>query len=212
MKEIVRLIFVLTIICVVAALVLSQVYNFTKEPIERALREEKLRAIRKVLPEYDNEPDRDVVHIPVGIDETGAEIEKGYYIAFKDEEIVGVAFETSSGEGYSGAIKLMVGVDPNGNITGVEVIHHAETPGLGSKITGDNFLLMVKEKKDGARRNLNNTNWNVKKDGGEIDQITGATISSRAVVEAISDGLLTFSEFKNEIITGSVPLIDTDDN
>ena len=88
----------------------------------------------------------------------------------------------------------MVGVDPNGVITGVEVISHSETPGLGSKITEPQFLGLF------PGRSLSNTHWAVKKDGGDIDQITGATISPRAVVAAIYTGLEDFSAHREDIL------------
>jgi electron transport complex protein RnfG len=194
MKEIARLILVLVAICLAAALALSQVYSFTKGPIENALREERLRAIRTVLPAYDNEPDRDVVSVVTGTDDEGAEIVTEYYIGRSGGEIVGIAFEASSPAGYSGDIDLMVGIDTEGIITGVEVISHAETPGLGSKITELQFLDLF------PGRNLENTRWAVKKDGGDIDQITGATISPRAVVEAIYAGLEDFSANRGDIL------------
>jgi len=195
MKEIARLILVLVLICLAAALALSQVYSLTKGPIENALREERLRAIRTVLPSYDNEPDRDVIHMVTGTDDEGAEIATDYYVGRSGGEIVGIAFETSSPAGYSGDIDLMVGVDPDGVITGVEVISHAETPGLGSKITEKGFLDLF------PGRDLSNTRWAVKKDGGDIDQITGATISPRAVVEAVYTGLEVFAAHREVILS-----------
>ena len=75
MKEIGKLILVLTLICLAAAAALSQIERITRDPIAQALREEKLRAIRKVLPEYDNEPDKESVSIVVGKDESGNDIE-----------------------------------------------------------------------------------------------------------------------------------------
>ena len=194
MKEIARLILVLLVICLVAALALSQVYSFTKGPIENALREERLRAIRTVLPTYDNEPDRDVVSVVTGVDDEGVEIVTDYYVGRSGEDIIGIAFEASSSAGYSGDIDLMVGVDPDGVITGVEVISHTETPGLGSKITESRFLELF------PGRDLGNTHWAVKKDGGDIDQITGATISPRAVVEAIYAGLESYSAYREDIL------------
>ena len=194
MKETARLILVLVIICLAAALALSQVYSFTKGPIENALREERLRAIRTVLPSYDNEPDRDVVRVVMGSDDEGTEIVTDYYIGRSGNDIVGIAFEASSSAGYSGDIDLMVGVDPNGVITGVEVISHSETPGLGSKITEFRFLDLF------PGRDLGNTRWAVKKDGGDIDQITGATISPRAVVEDVYTGLENFSAHREDIL------------
>ena len=198
MKEIGRLIIVLTLICGVAAAALSQVYILTKEPIAAAIREEKLKAIRKVLPEYDNEPDRDVVSIVIGKDESGSDITKDYYIAKKDGEVVGVAFEASSREGYGGNVGLMVGVGLDGSIYGVEVVTHAETPGLGSKITEEKFLTQFEG------RSLDNTRWSVKKDGGDIDQITGATISPRAVVSAIYPELENFNKVRDQVLSSDV--------
>jgi electron transport complex protein RnfG len=202
MKEIGRLVIVLTMICTVAAVALSQVYILTKEPIEAAIREEKLKAIRKVLPDYNNEPDRDVVSIPIGKDENGSEITKDYYIARMNGEVVGVAFEASSREGYGGNVGLMVGVDLEGSIFGVEVVTHAETPGLGSKITGEKFLSIF------SGRDLDNTRWSVKKDGGDIDQITGATISPRAVVSAVYMELENFKKMREEILSSALTLED----
>lgn len=194
MKEIGKLILVLTLICLVAAAALSQVERLTREPIAQALREEKLRAIRKVLPEYNNEPDKESVSIIVGKDNAGQDIKKDYYIAKMGEDVVGVAFEGSSSEGYGGDIVVMIGVDPEDTINGIEIIKHAETPGLGSKITESGFLSIFKG------RNLENTKWAVKKDGGDIDQITGATISPRAVVYAVDEELKIFSEKREEIL------------
>lgn len=194
MKELGKLVLVLTLICLVAAAALSQVERVTREPIAQALREEKLKAIRNVLPKYDNEPDKESVSIVVGKDDSGNDIEKEYYIAKMGDDVVGVAFEGSSSEGYGGNIVVMIGVDPEDTINGIEVIKHAETPGLGSKITGSDFLSHFKG------RNLENTKWAVKKDGGDIDQITGATISPRAVVSAVDEELKRFSENRDKIL------------
>ncbi|MBN1571996.1 MAG: RnfABCDGE type electron transport complex subunit G [Deltaproteobacteria bacterium] len=194
MKEIGKLILVLTLICLAAAAALSQIEKLTREPIAQALREEKLKAIRKVLPEYDNEPDKESVSIVVGKDDSGKDIEKEYYIAKKGGDLVGVAFEGSSSEGYGGEIAVMIGVDKEDTINGIEIIKHAETPGLGSKITESVFLSIFKG------RTLENTKWAVKKDGGDIDQITGATISPRAVVYAVDKELKRFSEHREEIL------------
>ena len=99
--------------------------------------------------------------------------------------------------GYSGNIAIMVGVDPQGEVTGMEILSHAETPGLGDKITQPWFKDMFKGK------SLDNADWRVKKDGGEFDQITGATISPRAVVGAIRRGLEFFREHQDEILGAS---------
>jgi electron transport complex protein RnfG len=197
MKEIARLVIVLTIICVVAAAALSEVYTLTKEPIERAAREEKLSAIRHITPPFTNEPDVDRVTIPLGKDDQGNEITRDYYVATKDNAIVGIDFEASSPAGYGGTIYLIVGVTPDGAITGVEVLKHSETPGLGTKVTAETWLAQFKGK------DLKNTTWAVKKDGGDIDYTSGATISPRAVVSAVKQGLEDFSAHREEILAGA---------
>ena len=88
----------------------------------------------------------------------------------------------------------MVGMDPEGTVAGIEILTHNETPGLGDKITLPVF------KDTFAGKNLQNADWRVKKDGGEFDQITGATISPRAVVGAVRRGLEFYHEHRDEIL------------
>ena len=96
-------------------------------------------------------------------------------------------------EGYAGNIEIMVGVKPDGTVNGIEILSQAETPGLGARITEPKF-------KDQFRgKNLQNADWKVKKDGGDFDQITGATISPRAVVKAIRMGLEFYKEHRAQI-------------
>ena len=195
MKEILKLMLVLTSICFVSALALSQVYELTKEPIAYQKRLEVLRAIRVVLPEIDNEPDKDVVCLPssdTGGDETQ---DMTFFRGRLDNDVVGIAFVVESREGYGGDIEIMLGVNPQGAILGVEVLSHRETPGLGAKIVERSF------EEQFVGRSLRNTKWAVQKDGGEIDQITGATVSPRAVVKAVEQGLRVFDENKAKILS-----------
>ena len=183
MKDILRLIIVLTCICVASAMALAKIYDLTKGPIAHQKRLEVLRAIKTVLPPYDNEPDRDTGKLSMGIDKKGEEIQGVFYRGRKGSRLIGVAFRVISSEGYSGNIEVMVGLIPDGKIHGVEVLSHLETPGLGAKIREAKFKDRFKN------RTLSNTTWAVKKDAGDIDGITGATISSRAVIDAIKEGL-----------------------
>ncbi len=194
MKELSRLILVLTLIAAGAGLILSLVERATREPIAEQRRQETLRALSAVLPPADNSPDEDTVNLVVGKDRKGRPIERTFFRGRQDGAINGVAFEVVAPDGYSGNITIMVGVDPTGSVTGVEILSHAETPGLGDKITEDWFKQMFEGK------NLDNADWRVKKDGGEFDQITGATISPRAVVGAIHKGLEFFKGHRGQIL------------
>ena len=88
----------------------------------------------------------------------------------------------------------MLGVLPDGAINGVEIVKHSETPGLGAKIVNPEFRLQFKGK------SIENTRFMLKKDGGDIDQVTGATISPRAIVKAIKEGLAFFDVHSAEIL------------
>jgi electron transport complex protein RnfG len=170
MKDILRMALVLGLVCIASALGLSKVYDLTKEPIKEALKQEFIDALNMVLPPFDNVPDEKAV-------------EEKYFVATKAGQKVGTAFSVETMEGYSGFIQGLVGVDNTQKVTGVAILTHAETPGLGAKFTNPDFLAQFKGK------TLESTKWLVKKDGGEFDAITGATITPRALVGAIKAGL-----------------------
>ncbi|EAS65166.1 electron transport complex protein RnfG [Photobacterium angustum S14] len=121
------------------------------------------------------------------------------YIAKKDNKPVGVAIEGIAPDGYSGAIKIIVGLDMKGVITGVRVLQQNETPGLGDKIeaTVSNWIYSF----NGKRVNGDNDpSFKVRKDGGEFDQFTGATITPRAVVKAVKNISLYWDKNQDKII------------
>lgn len=198
MRDILRLMVVLTCICIASAIALARVYDLTKESIAHQKRLEVLRAIRAVLPPYDNEPDRDMVKLPMGIDKKREEIQGVFYRGRKEGRLTGVAFKVSSPEGYGGTIEVMMGLLPDGTVHGIEILSHLETPGLGAKIEEAKFKDRFK------KRSLSNTKWAVKKDAGDIDGITGATISSRTVIKAIRSGLEFYRDHES-VIAGSGP-------
>ena len=200
MKDIIRLLLALTLIAAIAGLILSQVETATREPIKEQRRLQMLKALSAVLPEYTNSPDTDIVTLENGIDKKDRPIQVVFYRGRKAEQLVGTAFKVVAPDGYSGNIFIMVGVKPDGQIIGIEILTHAETPGLGSKITDALFKDQFKGK------NLDNVDWRVKKDGGEFDQITGATISPRAIVGAVKKGLEFYREHKVEILAPQVIL------
>ncbi len=189
MKEIIRLCFVLTVIAAVSAGVLAYVDRRTAEPIARALLEEKMSAVRSVLPPYDNQPDRDTVKIARA---KGDSIE--VYRGRKGGVVTGAAFAMTAHDGYSGDIEFMMGVDGGGVMQGLVILKHLETPGLGAKIETEGF------RKQYRGKSLENPKtWKVTKDGGIFVPITGATISSRAITRASADGLRFFEKHRAEI-------------
>jgi electron transport complex protein RnfG len=196
MKEITRLALVLTLIAACAGLILSVVEGVTRAPIAEQHRLETLRALEAVLPPADNAPDQDTVTLVVGKDKKGKPVSRTFYRGREGGKLTGVAFRTIAPDGYGGPIDIMVGVDPHGVVSGVEILSNSETPGLGARITEGWFKAQFKGK------GLDNADWRVKKDGGQFDQITGATISPRAVVKAIHLGLIFFRDHRQQIVGG----------
>jgi electron transport complex protein RnfG len=113
------------------------------------------------------------------------------YLAYKNELPVAIAIEAIAPDGYNGEIKLIIGVDNQGKILGVRTLSHQETPGLGDKIElrKSDWVTHFSGKLFKDNSNM----WKVKKDGGQFDQFTGATITPRAYVKAIANAL-TFVE------------------
>lgn len=194
MNSMPRLILVLTLITTGAGLILSLVEAVTREPIAEQRRLETLRALQAVLPQANNSPDQDTVQLVTGKDKRGRDVLRTFFRGRQDGTLSGVAFKVVAPDGYSGNIEVMVGIDPSGTVAGIEILSHAETPGLGDKITLPTF------KANFSGKNLENADWRVKKDGGEFDQITGATISPRAVVGAVRKGLEFYRDHRDKVL------------
>jgi electron transport complex protein RnfG len=197
MNSMPRLVLVLTLITAGAGLILSLVEAVTREPIAEQRRLETLRALQAVLPQANNSPDQDTVQLVAGKDKRGRDVLRTFFRGRQDGTLSGVAFKVVAPDGYSGNIEIMVGIDPGGMVAGIEILSHAETPGLGDKITLPTF------KANFAGKNLQNADWRVKKDGGAFDQITGATISPRAVVGAVRKGLEFYRDHLDEVLADS---------
>lgn len=164
----------LTIIALGASACLGFVYEFTKKPIELSNLNKKLDAIRQVVPGFNNNPGTEMFRLPTG---EGDSLD--VYPAMKDKEIVGYAVNSYSTKGFSGKISLMAGFKPDGTIIGITVIEQKETPGLGSKMNDPSF------REQFISKNPSVFILKVKKDGGKVDAITAATISSRAFCDAV---------------------------
>lgn len=182
-----NLVVTLAVITLVGGLALGYVFQWTKEPIAKAQMEKQLRAIEAVVQGYDNNPvtDKFKVATPDGSDSLE------FFPAMAAGELIGMAIKTKSSKGYSGDIWLMVGFTMEGEIQRAVVIEHKETPGLGSKMSDAKFLDQFLNKNPGS------VNLKVKKDGGSIDAITGATISSRAFSEAVQRAYETFQSMNH---------------
>ncbi|NLI72953.1 MAG: RnfABCDGE type electron transport complex subunit G [Bacteroidales bacterium] len=176
----------LSLIAVFAGLTLASVYTLTKEPIALSKQAKQQNAIREVLPAFKRLDEAEKVKVATG---DSLEMYKAYG---NNDTFLGAAVETVSHNGYSGDIKLMVGFDVKGNIINYSVLEQMETPGLGTKIV-DWFRTETRNQSIIGKNPVKN-NLTVSKDGGEIDAITAATISSRAFLEAVQNAYDAYAE------------------
>ncbi len=190
MKETLKLTFILTIICLIAGALLAGVDILTREPITQVKQKLHQKSLDEVLPPHDNSPVSDSVNVTHGGQDWT------FYIARNQGQFAGAAVETVSPDGYSGEVRLMFGIGADGKSIGISILAQKETPGLGANIDTPGF------KNRFVGLDLQKTNWKVKKDGGDIDHITAATISSRAVVDAISNALEAFNAHRQTIENG----------
>ena len=169
-----NMVMVLLGITLIASFSLGAVYNLTKEPIAKAQQAKKEAAIKQVVPDFDL-----IETLAVASDDGGDSLMVSK--AMKQGELVGYAVESYSNQGYGGRIDLMVGFTPEGLIYNTSVLKHAETPGLGDKmdVAKSNFSEQFKNK------DIEKFTLKVKKDGGSVDAITAATISSRAFCNGV---------------------------
>lgn len=169
----VNMVLTLFVVTAIAALALGGVYNVTKEPIAIAKRLKIEKAIGEVLPEFDSITEFKV--LPVGGKDSLT-----FYQASMEGAPVGTAVRSYTDIGFSGRFWIMVGFVDGDVVSGTSVLEHKETPGLGDKM--DKKKSVWSQQFDG--KNLSEFKLKVKKDGGDVDAITAATISSRAFCDA----------------------------
>jgi len=168
-----NMIFALAVISLVASLALGGIYNLTKEPIAEARSAKAKQAIMEVIPEFDT------LKVFKALPADGTD-SLTFSLGYKGDSLVGIAVATYSNKGYASTpIQLMVGFLPDSSIKNISVVQQKETPGLGTKMAEPKF----KDQFNGIKPE--SFSMKVKKDGGDVDAITAATISSRAFCDAV---------------------------
>ncbi len=175
MRDIVKLSLVLLVITAVSAGALSITNNITEEIIQEKAMEANLAYMKEILPDAD---DFELVEDP-GIDDVDG-IEE-VYEALKDGDTVGYAIKTTT-KGYGGDVVMITGVEHDGTLSGIRVASQSETPGLGDKITEEEFGSQFEGLPIEGELNLNE----------DVDQISGATISTEAVVDGVNASIKLF--------------------
>ncbi len=183
-STLINMVIALVAVTFAASTSLGFIYQITKEPIAAARLAKKMEAIQNVLPEFNNEPNLEVYKIPTDGDTLYL------YPAKIDGGLIGTAIESFTTQGFTGKIRIMVGLLPDGSIYDVAVLEHKETPGLGDKMERKKSDWGIQFKGKDPR----NFNISVKKDGGDVDAITASTISSRAFCDAVNRAYNTYME------------------
>lgn len=173
-----NMVLVLFAVTFVASAAVGVVNAFTADKIALAKQNKQVEAIRQVVAEFDNDPmaEADTVRMPDGG-------ELVFFPATKNGQPVGTAVKTYTNNGFSGFVSIMVGFNPDGSVYNYSVLEHKETPGLGSKM---DVWFTKGSKGDITGKTPGTTGLNVSKDGGDVDAITAATISSRAFLDAVN--------------------------
>ena len=168
----------LLVITLISGASLGGMYKLTKAPIEASKQAKQQNAISQVTPEFDNDPAAEAIEATT---EDGSVIK--LFPAKKSGELVGMAVESVTNKGFGGEVRIMIGFRPDGSIINYQVLEHKETPGLGTKM--DEWFRTDKGSQSILDKNPGSNNLTVAKDGGEVDAITAATISSRAFLDAV---------------------------
>jgi Na+-translocating ferredoxin:NAD+ oxidoreductase subunit G len=184
----------LGLVTLLASAALSLTNHQTKQPIAEAEARDLQTSLGQVLP--DNFFDNELLKDTVSVDAAQGTVK--VYRARKAGIVKGVVYQMS-GHGYSGTITLVMGVDRDGHVLGVRVTKHTETPGLGDKIESEkgDWVLCFNGKHLG---DPTPDRWAVKKDGGVFDQFAGATITPRAVVKTVKEGLEFFAAHREQLL------------
>ena len=182
----------LSLICLTVAILLAQVNKMTATPIAEAKAMKLQGAISEVVPEFDNDPAAEAFTMATGQGDSLL-----VYPAKRGNEIVGYAMNSYTNNGFSGNIQLMVGFDMEHRIVNYAVLQHAETPGLGSKMS-EWFRDDERPSRSVIGRDLSAGPLAVTNDGGDIDAITASTITSRAFLEAVNRAYAAYLKSMSE--------------
>lgn len=171
----------------------------TAERIAAAEREAQVRALAEILPadSYDNHLLDNSLQLTDPL--LGSDRPLPAYRALKGEQPTAIILQAIAPDGYSGSIRLLVGIHADGRLAGVRVLAHKETPGLGDKIELAKSP-WVRSFDGKSLLDPDETGWAVKKDQGTFDQFAGATITPRAVVKAVHRALQYFDAHRAELL------------
>lgn len=189
----------LAIFAAITAGLIALVQVTTKQQISQNVQQARVKALHEILPKSTH--DNDLLQDAFWIDSPDLGLIKPQegFIAKQANTPVAVFFPVRALEGYTGPISLVVGIQTNGKLAGIRVLKHRETPGLGDQIElkKSDWVLSFNGL---SLTSPEEQHWKVKKDGGQFDQFTGATITPRAIVKAVHKALKVYEQNKDAIL------------
>ena len=213
-RQIIITTIILLMFAVIGTALVSYTFDNTRERIAANERATLLRKLHRLIPpeQHDNVLLDDAIAVH---DESllGTDEPVMVYRALKDGKPVALVIAAIAPDGYSGSIKLLVGINTDGTLSGVRAVAHRETPGLGDAIEEQRSDWVYQF--DGASLEKPPLDrWKVRKDGGDFDQLTGATITPRAVVQAVRNALLYYRQHQETLFAmgEQVPATESTDN
>jgi Na+-translocating ferredoxin:NAD+ oxidoreductase subunit G len=194
-----------------AALIVSASHEFSKERIAANQRARLIESLNSVLDPSLRHHDLSTIRLSATDRELlGDDDPIDVFIAIENMDPVAAIFASVAPDGYNAAIRLLIGVSPDGVVTGVRVVAHRETPGLGDRIQvekSDWILQFDRTTLESPPREA----WLVEKDEGQFDSLTGATVTSRAVVKGVKNTLLYFEQHRDELFMAALQQLPSAD-
>jgi len=190
---------ILALFAIACTATVGLVSELTKDRIRVQEQQQLLKTLHSIIEpsRYDNDIANDCIMMSAA--ELGSTKVQTAYIARKNQEVVAVAMTSTAPEGYNGNIDFIMAINNDGSVSGVRVLKHQETPGLGDKIEirKSDWITRFTSKR---LQSDNDSHWAVVKDNGMFDQFTGATITPRAVVKGVKNTLSYFNQNKKRLL------------
>ncbi len=195
---------ILAIFAIICTAIVGLVNELTKDEIKAQEQLQLLNTLHSIIDpsRYNNDITQDCVNLssPLIGNSTNDKKMQTAYIARQDNQAIAIAMTSTAPDGYNGNIELIIAINMDGSVSGVRVLKHQETPGLGDEVElrKSNWITTFTGKKLFSEKD---NRWAVTKDNGIFDQFTGATITPRAVVKAVKKTLLYFKDNKDSLLT-----------
>jgi len=195
---------ILAIFAIICTAIVGLVNELTKDEIKAQEQLQLLNTLHSIIDpsRYNNDITQDCVNLssPLIGNSTNDKKMQTAYIARQDNQAIAIAMTSTAPDGYNGNIELIIAINMDGSVSGVRVLKHQETPGLGDEVElrKSNWITTFTGKKLFSEKD---NRWAVTKDNGIFDQFTGATITPRAVVKAVKKALLYFKDNKGSLLT-----------